>query len=55
MSQSLLFAVWMSRLIPLLGAVSEAMQQPEVRLKQEGVSSPDDRQVGVRAYGKISV
>lgn len=55
MSQSPIFAVWMSRLIPLLSAVSEAMQQPEVRLKQEGVSLPDDRQVGVRAYGKISV
>lgn len=38
-----------------LSAVSEVMQQPEVRLKQEGASSPDDRQVGVRAYGQISV
>lgn len=34
---------------------SEAAQQPEVRLKQEGASSPDDRQVGVTAYGQISV
>lgn len=40
---------------PLLSAVSEVKQQPEVRLKQEGASSPDDRQVGVRAYGQISV
>lgn len=38
-----------------ISAVSESMQQPEVRLKQEGASSPDDRQVGVRAYGQISI
>lgn len=40
---------------PLLSAVSEVKQQPEVRLKQEEASSPDDRQVGVTAYGQISV